>query len=82
MFKNELVIMAIKLKHSAEAAKERGKSAVFHTGENAEHFKLIFRYIEHNYVLTCKRWMNRHFKANYVFNIHLKIYVEHMLNIY
>lgn len=55
---------------------------MFHTGEKAEHFKLLFRYIEHNYVLTCKRWMNRHFKANYVFNIHLKIYAEHMLNIY
>lgn len=47
MFENELVIMAIKLKHSAEAAKERGKSAVFHTGEMAKHFKLLFRYIEH-----------------------------------
>lgn len=45
--------------HSAEETKERGKFTVFHTGEKAEHFKPLFRYIEHNYVL--KRWMNRHF---------------------
>lgn len=54
MFGNKLVTW-----HSAEETKERGKFTVFHTGEKAEHFKQLFRYIEHNYVL--KRWMNRHF---------------------
>lgn len=48
MFENKLVIMAFSR-----------RDKVFHTGEKAEHFKPLFRYIEHNYVL--KRWMNRHF---------------------
>lgn len=55
---------------------------MFYIGEKVEYFKLFFRYIEYNYVFICKRWMNRYFKVNYVFNIYLKIYVEYMLNIY
>lgn len=82
MFENELVIMVIKLKYLVEVVKEWGKFVVFYIGENVEYFKLIFRYIEYNYVFICKRWINRYFKVNYVFNIYLKIYVEYMLNIY
>lgn len=42
-----------------EEIKEWGKFIVFYIGEKVEYFKLLFRYIEYNYVF--KRWMNRYF---------------------